>query len=85
MLKQVYDAVDMDKVVDVSVGTFRISRDYLKHMRKQEKNSAVLWFPFQCDNGYCHYPAPLMEEMERFLTGQLAEKVSKEKIFRWKI
>lgn len=84
MLKQVYRAVDMDKIVDVSVGTFRVSQDYLKNMRKQEPDSAVVWFPFQCEKGYYHYPDELMEEMERFLADRLEEKISKEKIFRWK-
>ena len=52
MLEQVYDAVDMEKIADVSVGTFRVSQDYLKTMRKQEPDSAVVWFPFQNENGY---------------------------------
>ena len=84
MLEQVYRTIDIEKIVDVSVGTFRISQEYLKNMRKQAPNSAVIWFPFQKENGYCHYPNDLMEEMECFLTENLAEKIPKEKIFRWK-
>ncbi len=83
MLEQVYDAVDMEKIADVSVGTFRVSQDYLKTMRKQEPDSAVVWFPFQNENGYYHYPKALMEEMELFLVCQLEQKVPKEKIFQW--
>ncbi|RAZ95498.1 radical SAM protein, partial [Klebsiella oxytoca] len=74
-----------DKILDVSIGTFRISQDYLKNMRKQEPDSAVIWFPFQKDDGYCHYPDSLMEEMECFLTGQFSEKIGREKIFRWNV
>lgn len=84
MLKQVYDTIDLTKIMDVSVGTFRISQDYLKKMRKQEPDSAVVWFPFQNENGFYHYPDELMEQMELFLTEKLAKKISKEKIFRWK-
>lgn len=83
MLDQVYRTVDMKQIVDVSVGTFRISQDYLKNMRKQEPESAVIWFPFQKENGYCHYPDDLMEQMECFLTECLEKKIPKEKIFRW--
>lgn len=83
MLEQVYGAIDIEKIVDVSVGSFRISHDYLKNMRKQEPESAVIWFPFQRDDGYCHYPDDLMKQMECFLTGRLEEKISREKIFRW--
>ena len=84
MLEQVYHAIDLEKIVDVSVGTFRISQDYLKKMRKQEPDSAVVWFPFQNENGFYHYPNGLMEQMESFLVERLSKKVSKEKIFQWR-
>lgn len=84
MLRQVYDTIDLVKIVDVSVGSFRISQDYLKKMRRQEPDSAVVWFPFQNEDGFYHYPNELMEQMESFLTERLEEKISKEKIFRWK-
>ncbi len=84
MLEQVYQTIDVEKIVDVSVGTFRVSQDYLKNMRKQEPDSAVVWFPFQSENGYCHYPQELMEQMEGFLTESLEKKISGEKIFRWR-
>ncbi len=84
LLEQICRMIDFDKIVDVSVGSFRVSQEYLKNMRKQEPDSAVVWFPFQCDGGYYHYPQELMEEMEHFLTERLAEKISGEKIFRWR-
>lgn len=84
MLEQVYRMIDLEKIVDVSVGTFRISQDYLKNMRKQDAESAVIWFPFQKEDGCCHYPNALMEQMECFLTERLEEKIPKEKIFRWR-
>ena len=74
----------MEEIVDVSVGTFRISQNYLKTMRKQDPESAVIWFPFHRENGYCHYPDDLMEQMECFLIEELDKKIAKEKIFRWK-
>ncbi|MDO4168036.1 MAG: radical SAM protein [Eubacteriales bacterium] len=83
MLEQVYDTIDMCKIVDVSVGSFRVSQDYLKKMRKQEPDSSVVWFPYQNDKGYYHYPEQLMEQMECFLVEKLEEKIAKEKIFRW--
>ena len=85
MLRQVFCSIDMEKIVDVSVGTFRIAQDYLKNMRRQAPDSAVIWFPFQRENGYCHYPDDLMEQMECFLIERLEKKISREKIFRWKV
>ncbi len=85
MLEQVYGVIDLEKVLDVSVGSFRIAQDYLKRMRKQEPDSAVVWFPFQREKGYCHYPDRLMEEMEGFLTQRLESRIPGEKIFRWRV
>lgn len=81
---QVWAAVDPDKIVDVSVGSFRISQDYLKKMRRQEPGSPVAQFPYQNDHGYCHYPDALMEQMEQYVAGELAKRIPEEKIFRWK-
>lgn len=84
MFEQVCDFIDLGEIVDVSVGSFRISQDYLKKMRKQEPDSAVVWFPFQKENGFYHYPEPLMEHMESFLAEKLEKRIPKEKIFRWR-
>lgn len=84
MLEQVDNVVDLSQILDVSVGSFRISQEYLKKMRKQEPESPVVWFPFQRENGFYHYPDALMEQMECFLVEQLEKKMAKEKIFRWK-
>ena len=84
MFEQIQDTVDLQKVVDVSVGTFRVSQDYLKKMRKQEPDCAVVWFPFENVSGYYQYPKKLMEEMECFMVCQLAQKIPEKKIFRWR-
>lgn len=83
MLDEVFAAVDPEKILDVSVGSFRIAKDYLKNMRRQTPDSAVVWFPYQNDAGYCHYPDELMEKMEQYLFSKLEQWTGKEKIFLW--
>lgn len=83
MLELVTKEVPMDQIFDVSVGSFRVSQDYLKKMRKNEPYSAVVQFPFQNDGGVYHYGKELTEQMERFLIRQLLEYVPEERIFRW--
>ena len=43
MLDQVRKQIDMEKVWDVSVGSFRISQDYMKKL-KEEKLKKNRWF-----------------------------------------
>ena len=83
MLQQVFETVDPDKLEDVSVGTFRVSQDYLKKMRKNRPASAVVQFPYQNDNGVYHYSRKMTEQMEHFLVDNLTGKLPKEKIFLW--
>ncbi len=83
MVQQVLEAMDMDKIYDISIGSFRISKDYLKKMRRNAPNSAVVQYPFENTAGVYHYPLELMEEMEGFLLEQWKEVLPEDKIFRW--
>ena len=84
MLKSVFTELDGKKFLDVSVGTFRVSQDYLKKMRKSEPLSAVVQFPFQNADGVYQYPKALAAEMEQFLTKRLQRELPADKIFLWK-
>ncbi len=83
MLEQVFSVIDAEKLTDVSVGSFRISQDYLKKMRRQQPDSTAVWFPFQADHGYYHYPKELMEQMEQELTDRLRQYLPNSRIFLW--
>lgn len=84
MIDQIFREIDPSSLLDVSVGSFRISEAYLKKLRKQYPCSGILQFPFQNEAGYYHYPDALTEEMEGFLTECLRQCLPEEKIFRWK-
>ncbi len=71
----------MNDFTDVSVGTFRISKDYLKNMRRQNPDSVVVQFPFVTEGGVCQYPEKLLDEMEDFMITELAKRMDREKIY----
>lgn len=83
MMDEVEEAIDLSRIRDFSVGSFRISESYLKPMRRLMRDSAVVQFPFERKNGYYQYPSALMEEMEEDLLGQIENRVDHPKIFRW--
>lgn len=83
MLDHVFSEIDMEQIEDVSVGTFRVSQDYLKKMRKNQPNSAVVQFPYQNDGGVYHYSKELTGQMERFLVDNLKRTIPENKIFLW--
>lgn len=84
MLSEIVKKLDFNQIYDISIGSFRISKDYLKQMRKNMPYSSVTQFPFENTKGVYHYPDELQKEMEDFLKAKISEHYPKEKIFMWK-
>lgn len=84
MLEQLSGQIPMEKLYDVSIGSFRISQDYLKKLRKAMRNSAVVQYPFENRDGVYQYPPGLAQEMEGLVLDYLRQYLSEDKIFCWK-
>ena len=84
MVDDVFSQIDDSKLWDVSIGSFRISQDYLKKMRKDMPRSAVVNFPYDNVNGYYQYPENIRSDMEEFMIQAVSEYVDKDRIFMWK-
>ena len=83
MFDKITGRIDLNKLIDISVGTFRISAEYMKNMRKEEPFSAAVQFPYKNDNGYYHYPDEIMRDMEDYMVSLVSRYVEKDKIFLW--
>ena len=82
MFEKIVGQIDLERVLDFSIGSFRISKEYLKIMRKNNPNSIVANFPYQLKNGFYFYPFDIEREMEDYMKNLVLEKVKKsEKIF----
>lgn len=79
-LAQVREALHDIPVLDASIGVFRISDGYLKRMRRNRPDSALLQYPFSNENHVCSYGARGME-MVNFVKGELAGFLPKNRIF----
>lgn len=74
----------MDKITDISIGSFRISQSYLKKMRKFDNSSAIVNFPFTNVDGYYQYEPKLQSEMEDFVKEEICKHFPDNKVFLWK-
>jgi spore photoproduct lyase len=81
LIEEVFSNIDADKIYDVSIGLFRVSKDYLKRMRKQRPDSIVLNFPYDTVEGVCSYDKELSRNMIGYVYGLIARYVEKEKIY----
>lgn len=84
LLREVNRRVDLKKIRDFSIGTFRISSSYLKRMRKQEPDNAALQYPYVCSDGFYHLPDDIEKDTEQYVKELLLQYVSEEKIFFWR-
>lgn len=77
MLKE----IDFSKIKDVSVGTVRVSSEYIKKFRKAAPGSCAVQFPFDKEDGYCVYPLDLRSEMTGLICERLKGVISDDRIY----
>lgn len=82
LFAQVKNYFDSSDIAGISLGVFRISKTYLKPMRKQ-RLSCVTAFPFTLNDGVYDYGADLNGKMLSFALAQLEGFVERDKIFIW--
>ena len=75
--------IGFDRLTDVSVGTFRISADYLTRMRKAYPDSEIAWYPYFIKDGVAQYEPGLDKDMQEYVCGLIGEYTGREKIFTW--
>ena len=81
MIEYLFSEIDKNKVIDVSIGVFRISKEYLKKMRNQNQNSEILYYPFECIDGVYTYSDKLKSHMIDFIKEQFLKYINIEKIY----
>ena len=81
MLDYTFSKINSKDILDISIGTFRISKEYLKRMKKNRSNSEILYYPFECKDGVYTYPSNRMKNMMDFMKYKVLEFVDKKKVF----
>ena len=82
MFDRVFASVNMLRIEDVSVGLFRISKDYLHRMRKH-RPCAVTYYPYELTDGVYHYPHVVGKPLLDLAISRLSKVMPAEKIFLW--
>lgn len=83
LIQTLKENIDFQYVKDISVGSFRISKNYLSLMRNQYPNSAVLQYPYVCDHGFYHLPTPLQQQVESHVYALCKQVIEEERIYVW--
>lgn len=75
-------SVDMTRIKDFGVGTFRIPKEYLGKLRKNSSYSKCTMYPFVNDNGNMVYDESIRNQMEQFMLELIKEDVDEHRIYR---
>lgn len=65
----------------VSVGGFRISKEYMKKIRRVEPTSPIVQFPYVNVEGVYQYPTELLAKMENYILSELTKRMPVERVF----
>ena len=84
MISTAFSRLPADKIKDISLGVFRVSHDYLKQMRKQRPDSVIIQYPYENDNGVCHYGKDLSQEIISYTYNLVKEFIPENNIYVWK-
>lgn len=80
-IEKTFQVIPPSKIQDVSVGVFRISKDYLKNIEKVNTDSVILSYHFKTKQGVCTYSELHRKAMIDFVYNLICKYVEKEKIF----
>lgn len=81
MVKETFENIDGNKILDVSIGTFRISKEYMKRMKNNRKNSLILNYPFQCQDGIYSYSQEENMKMLEYMRDLILKYMDGKRIF----
>ena len=80
LVEETFTTIDPDKIIDTSLGVFRIASGYLRTMQEQTPESSITTYPYTVCNNAASYTDTQREEMITFVAEKLAQHIPEEKI-----
>ncbi|MCC5807608.1 MAG: hypothetical protein JJU00_14890 [Opitutales bacterium] len=80
LVDEIAEALDAGKLEDVSLGVFRINRDYLKHMKRRAAPTDVLYHPYEKRSALATYTAEEHKSMTSLLRSCFARHIPADRI-----
>ncbi len=82
LFQKTFAALTPERITDVSLGVFRIGKDYLKNMRKN-RPCAVTCYPYQLCDGVYSYEKKHSAQLLAFAKNELLAYLPESKLFLW--
>lgn len=83
-LDRVFEVLTPEEITDISIGIFRLSKDYLKQLKKANPTCALSHYPYEQTQGVCHYNAARADALLTAVRSALLRHgIREEQIFSW--
>lgn len=84
LIDEVFAILQPEEITDISLGVFRLSKDYLKQLKKSKPLCALSHYPYEQTDGVCHYRSGRCNELLQAVTDALHRyHIPDEKLFFW--
>lgn len=84
LVEQVFEVLTSEEITDISLGVFRLSKDYLKQLKKAKPACALSHYPYETTDGVCHYRSERCTTLLNSVRDALhRHNISDDKIFTW--
>jgi spore photoproduct lyase len=80
LVQKISDSIDLEKLHDISIGTFRMNTDFLSKIQSIRSDAALLYYPFIRSDGIVSYSTEENEEMISFIKQCFGRNISPDKI-----
>ena len=82
-IEEVFRTLPGDQILDIGIGPFRISTEYLKRIRRSRPACAILSYPFEVTDGSASYDRAAMHALMDEVCSLIAKYVNPDKIYRY--
>jgi len=84
LVEQIFEILSPEEIADISLGVFRLSKDYLKQLKKAKPACALSHYPYETTDGVCHYATERCDQLIASVRQALhRHNISDKKIFIW--
>ena len=84
LTEEVFRVLSPEEITDISLGVFRLSKDYLKQLKKAKPACSLSHYPYELTEGVCHYGTERCESLLNTVCDALFRHgIPAEKLFIW--
>lgn len=84
LVDEVFSVLHPEEITDISLGVFRLSKDYIKQLKKAKPGCTFSHYPYTLTDGVCHYDADRCNQLLTTVKEALSRyRISDDKLFIW--